>query len=151
MAHLLSPHQLGPYFLWSNSCVHPGDEKMIKHIGAFGDEAVMVPSHGFNQAFDEFLAELLHDLGSASAKQTRRMAECRGHILPAVDNIPEPIEYVGTDIRWYGRLLGCWLLAVTLRRRTLLLGQFHHATTPCRRSARDGVNLHPADAREIIG
>jgi len=57
-----------------DSRVHPGDKKVIEHVGAFGDEAGMIPGHRFDQAFDKFFAELLNHLGGALGKEPRRMA-----------------------------------------------------------------------------
>jgi hypothetical protein len=73
-AHLLPARKLRPHLLRLDSCVHPGDEKVIEHVGAFGDEAGMIPGHRLDQAFDKFFAELLNHLGSALGKEPRRMA-----------------------------------------------------------------------------
>jgi len=101
-AHLLPPRKLRPHFLRLDSRVHPGDKKVIKHVGAFGDEAGMIPGHRFDQAFDKFFAELLNHLGGALGKEPRRMAYRCVDPLPAVDDCPEPIEHLGT-----GRKTGC--------------------------------------------
>src|SRR6267142_6201687 len=74
MADLLSPRELLPNFLWMDSRIHPGNEKVIEHVGALGDEAGMISRHRFDQAFDEFFAELLNHLGSAPRKESRGMA-----------------------------------------------------------------------------
>ena len=67
-AHLLPPRKLRPHFLRLDSRVHPGDKKVIEHVGAFGDEAGMIPGHRFDQAFDKFFAELLDHLGVPLAR-----------------------------------------------------------------------------------
>jgi hypothetical protein len=53
MADLLPPRELRPNFLRMDSRIHPGNEKVIEHVGALGDEAVMISCHRFDQAFDE--------------------------------------------------------------------------------------------------
>jgi hypothetical protein len=70
--------------------------RVIEHVGAFGDEAGMIPGHRFDQAFDKFFAELLNHLGGALGKEARRVAYRCVDTLPAVDDCPEPIEHLGT-------------------------------------------------------
>src|SRR6266850_1527216 len=68
MADLLPPRELRPNFLRMDSRTHPGNEKVIKHVSALGDEAGMISRHRFDQAFDEFLAELLNHWGVPLAR-----------------------------------------------------------------------------------
>src|SRR5258707_27344 len=95
MADLLSPRELLPNFLWMDSRIHPGNEKVIEHVGALGDEAGMIFRHRFDQAFDEFFAELLNHLGSAPRKESRGMARTGICAFPAVDDCPKPVNDVG--------------------------------------------------------
>ena len=92
----LPPRELRPNFLRMDARIHPGNEKVIEHVGALGDEAGMISRHRFDQAFDEFFAELLNHLGSAPRKESRGMARTGICAFPAVDDCPEPIEHVGT-------------------------------------------------------
>src|ERR1700730_18698842 len=96
MADLLPPRELRPNFLRMDTRIHPGYEKVIEHVGALGDEAGMISRHRLDQAFDEFLAELLNHLGSAPRKESRGMARRGIGSFPAIDDCPEPIEHVGT-------------------------------------------------------
>src|SRR6202047_5613000 len=96
MADLLSPRELRPNFLRMDSRIHPGNEKVIEHVGALGDEAGMISRHRFDQAFDEFFAELLNHLGSAPRKESRGMARHGIGSFSAIDDFPEPHRAAGT-------------------------------------------------------
>ena len=85
-AHLLPTRKLRPHFLRLDSRVHPGDKKVIEHVGAFGDEAGMIPGHRLDQAFNKFFTEQLNHLGSALGKEPRRVAYRHVDTLPAVDD-----------------------------------------------------------------
>jgi hypothetical protein len=61
VADSLAVLQLLPHFFRPDASVHPRDEKVVEHIGAFSDQASAVTCHGLDQAFDGFLTELLSD------------------------------------------------------------------------------------------
>src|SRR5258708_21396477 len=146
MAHLLPPRKLRPNLLWMDSRVNPGDKKVIEHIRALGDETSVIPCHRFDQAFDEFLAELLNHLGGTPGKQFRRVAYRGVEILPAVNDLPETIEYVRTCTNSFRGFFICALLACLWRRRFLLFRGFGHI----RRSEKTKRNRPPVRGRKRI-
>src|SRR5580704_11918475 len=111
MAHLLAPGKLRPHFSRLDTSVHPGDEKVIEHVGTLGDEASVVPRHRFDQTFDEFLAELLNHVRGTPGQELRRVAHGGVDILAAVDDYPETVEHVRTCGAGFPSLFNCSLLA----------------------------------------
>jgi hypothetical protein len=68
---------------------------VIEDIGALAYKAGTVPRHCFDEAFDEFLAELLHDLRCAPGEETCGMAHGGIGAPSAVDDSPQSVEHIG--------------------------------------------------------
>src|SRR6267142_2411749 len=68
---------------------------MIEDIGALAYQAGTVPRHCFDEALDEFLAELLHDLRCAPGEETCGVTHGGIGTPSAVNDSPQPIEHIG--------------------------------------------------------
>ena len=88
MADLFPPLKLRPNFHRWDTGIHPGYEQVIENISAFAYKSGTVPRHFFNEAFHEFLAELLHDLRCASGEETCGVAHGGIGAPSAIDDNP---------------------------------------------------------------
>src|SRR3954470_23344723 len=71
LTYFFALFQLCPDLLGPQTGIHPGDEQMVQYIGALSHEPIPVSRDGFDQALDEFLAQLLHHLRRALGQQAR--------------------------------------------------------------------------------